>query len=75
MERSEAIDQSVIYTSQNPVATQGGLIAIYGTLATGGAILKRTDVNPALLENEGRAVVFASLEDLVARIDLPKLDV
>jgi dihydroxy-acid dehydratase len=75
MERSEAIDQSVIYTSQNPVATQGGLIAIYGTLATGGAILKHTDVNPALLENEGRAVVFASLEDLVARIDLPKLDV
>ena len=40
-----------------------------------GAILKRAAATPALLEHEGRAVVFSSLEDLAARIDSPDLDV
>ena len=72
---SEQIDQSVIRTLQDPVDSQGGLIALHGTLAPGGAILKRAAATPALLEHEGRAVVFSSLEDLAARIDSPDLDV
>ena len=51
------------------------MIALHGTLAPGGAILKRAAATPALLEREGRAVVFSSLEDLAARIDSPDLDV
>ena len=72
---SEQIDQSVIRTLQDPVDSQGGLIALHGTLAPGGAILKRAAATPALLEHEGRAVVFSSLEDLAGRIDSPDLDV
>ena len=72
---SRQADQSVIRTLQDPVDSQGGLIAPHGTLAPGGAILKRAAATPALLEHEGRAVVFSSLEDLAARIDSPDLDV
>ncbi len=72
---SEQIDQSVIRTLQDPVDAKGGLIALHGTLAPEGAILKRAAATPALLEHEGRAVVFSSLEDLAARIDSPDLDV
>ena len=72
---SKQADQSVIRDIQNPIDSQGGLIALHGTLAPGGAILKRAAATPALLEHEGRAVVFSSLEDLAARIDSPDLDV
>ena len=53
----------------------GGLVALFGTLAPGGAILKRSAADARLFEHEGRAVVFESLEDLSARIDDPDLDV
>src|SRR3546814_16444456 len=53
----------------------GGLVALSGTLAPKGAILKRAAATPGLFEREGRAVVFTSLEDLSRRIDDPDLDV
>jgi dihydroxy-acid dehydratase len=37
--------------------------------------LKRSAADPRLFEHTGRAIVFASLEDLSARIDDPDLDV
>ena len=49
-ESSEQIDQNVIRTLQNPVDSKGGLIALHGTLAPGGAILKRAAATPTLLE-------------------------
>ena len=42
----------------------GGLVALFGSLAPGGAILKRSAADARLFEHEGRAVVFTSLEDL-----------
>ena len=74
-EQAETADLSVIRNTQNPVDAQGGLIALHGALAPGGAILKRAAATSSLLEHEGRAVVFSSLEDLAARIDAPDLDV
>ena len=74
-EQAETTDLSVIRNTQNPVDAQGGLIALHGTLAPEGAILKRAAATPSLLEHDGRAVVFSSLEDLAARIDSPDLDV
>ena len=58
-----------------PVSEVGGLVALFGSLAPGGAILKRSAADARLFEHEGRAVVFASLEDLAARIDDPDLEV
>src|SRR4029077_7732113 len=59
----------------DPFQDKGGLVALEGTLAPNGAIIKRSAADPALFEREGRAVVFSSLEDLAARIDAPELDV
>ena len=55
--------------------TVGGLIALEGSLAPNGALLKRAAADKRLFETEGRAVVFENLEDLAARIDSPELDV
>jgi dihydroxy-acid dehydratase len=68
-------DDRFIRTMGNPVDPRGGLIALRGTLAPGGAILKRAAATPGLLEHEGRAVVFSSLEDLALRVDDPDLDI
>jgi dihydroxy-acid dehydratase len=59
----------------NPIYAQGGLVALFGSLAPNGAILKRSAADPTLFEKEGRAVVFTSLDDLAKRVDDPDLDV
>lgn len=72
---SDPIGRDVIREASNPISREGGLIALHGSLAPEGAILKRAAATPELLEHEGRAVVFSSLEDLSNRIDDPDLDV
>jgi dihydroxy-acid dehydratase len=67
--------QTVVTTLAAPLYPQGGIAVLYGNLAPGGAIIKQAAANPALMEHEGRAVVFENLEDLAARIDAPALDV
>jgi dihydroxy-acid dehydratase len=69
------VDRAVVRPLAEPLATQGGLVALFGSLAPGGAILKRSAADPKLFEKEGRAVVFSSLDDLSGRIDEPNLDV
>ncbi len=71
----DPIDRAFIRAAADPVSPLGGLIALSGSLAPEGAILKRAAATPSLLEHEGRAVVFSSLEDLSNRIDDPNLDV
>ena len=46
-----------------------------GNLAPGGAIIKQSAADAALMEHEGRAVVFEKIEDLARRIDADDLDV
>jgi dihydroxy-acid dehydratase len=76
LEREPAwVDRSVVKPLAGPLAKEGGLVALFGSLAPNGAILKRSAADPALFEREGRAVVFTSLDDLAARIDDPALDV
>ena len=69
------VDRGVIRGAREPFQPVGGLVALFGSLAPGGAILKRSAADARLFEIEGRAVVFDSLEDLAARIDDPALDV
>jgi dihydroxy-acid dehydratase len=76
LERHPAwVDRAVVKPFKEPLAPQGGLVALFGSLAPNGAILKRSAADPKLFEKEGRAVVFSSLDDLSARIDDPGLDV
>ncbi|MBT5191316.1 MAG: dihydroxy-acid dehydratase [Rhodospirillaceae bacterium] len=69
------VDRDVINAFDDPVEPEGGLVALFGSLAPEGAILKRSAADRNLFEKEGRAVVFSSLEDLSNRIDDPDLDV
>ena len=69
------VDRNFIAERGKPLEPEGGLVALFGNLAPGGAILKRSAADSRLFEHEGRAVVFTSLTDLAARIDDPKLDV
>jgi dihydroxy-acid dehydratase len=78
-ERLEAepawVDRNVVKPLEAPLSKEGGLVALFGSLAPNGAILKRSAADPKLFERDGRAVVFTSLDDLAARIDDPALDV
>jgi dihydroxy-acid dehydratase len=69
------VNPDIIRPVENPIQGEGGLVALFGSLAPNGAILKRAAADPKLFEREARAVVFTSLEDLSKRIDDPALDV
>src|SRR5690606_19278925 len=68
-------EQDVVRTRDNPIYPQGGIAVLEGNLAPGGAIIKQASADQALMEHEGRAVVFENLEDMAARIDDESLDV
>lgn len=67
--------QDVIRSLADPIYPQGGIAVLRGNLAPGGAIIKQSAAHPALMEHEGRAVVFEDAADLAGRIDDPDLDV
>jgi len=67
--------QDVVRPFASPIFKEGGIAVLRGNLAPGGAIVKQSAATPGLLQHEGRAVVFDSLEDLAARIDSLELDV
>jgi dihydroxy-acid dehydratase len=68
-------NQTIIRTAASPVKPTGGMAVLRGNLAPGGAVIKHSAASPALLSHTGRAVVFASVEDMVRRMDDPDLDV
>lgn len=74
-EADEWIDHKIVRPASDPIEPVGGLVALFGSLAPRGAILKRSAADKNLFEKEGRVVLFTSLEDLSDRIDDPDLDV
>jgi dihydroxy-acid dehydratase len=70
-----AFSQDVVRPMSNPIYPQGGIAFLRGNLAPGGAIIKQSAASAALMEHEGRAVVFENLEDMAQRIDNLELDV
>jgi dihydroxy-acid dehydratase len=71
----EVPGQTVIRTRAAPLKPMGAMAVLRGNLAPRGAIIKQSAASPALLQHEGRAVVFDSIEDLTLRIDDEALDV
>jgi dihydroxy-acid dehydratase len=59
----------------DPVVPGEALAVLRGSLAPGGAILKRAAASDRLLRHEGPALVFDGLDDLARRIDDPDLPV
>ena len=69
------VDRGVIRSRGGPVRVDGGLVALFGTLAPGGAILKRSAADPALFEREAGPWSSTRSRTWHARIDDPQLDV
>lgn len=67
--------QDVIRTRTNPIKREGAMAILHGNLAPRGAVIKHSAASATLLQHSGRAVVFDSVEDLIARIDNPSLEV
>jgi dihydroxy-acid dehydratase len=68
-------DRDVIATLEQPLQPVGGLVVLHGTLAPGGALIKRSVASERLMHHRGHAVVFEDIEDLARRIDDPELEV
>ncbi len=71
----EAVAQDVIRSLAAPLKNEGSMAVLYGNLAPRGAVIKQSAAAPALMRHTGRAVVFDSVEDMMARIDQPNLNV
>jgi dihydroxy-acid dehydratase len=72
---AEVMDRTVIRPLSEPLHAEGGTVILRGNLCPDGAVLKHTAATPELLTHRGRALVFTSVDDLVARIDDPELPV
>jgi L-arabonate dehydrase len=71
----EAGDRKVIASAEEPLSHHGALVVLRGTLCPDGAIIKVAAADPALLQHEGRAVVFEGIHDLAERLEDPDLDI
>jgi dihydroxy-acid dehydratase len=67
--------QDVIRARAQPIKKEGAMAVLRGNLAPRGAVIKQSAASPALLQHEGRALVFENVEDMAARIDDPDLEV
>jgi dihydroxy-acid dehydratase len=67
--------QTVIKPRNAPLKKEGGIAVLRGNLAPRGAVIKQAAASAKLMQHEGRAVVFDSVEDMTKRIDDPALDV
>lgn len=72
---AECFNEDVIRTFEAPVKPAAGLRVLRGNLAPNGAIVKPSAASDHLLEHEGEAYVFESIEDMKANIDREDLPV
>jgi len=70
-----ATGQEVIRRFDAPLKKEGAMAVLHGNLAPRGAVIKQSAATPELMRHAGRAVVFDSVDDMMARIDRPDLDV
>ncbi len=68
-------DADVIRPLDHPVYGEGATAVLRGNLAPNGCVIKPAACEARLLQHEGPALVFASYDDMAARIDDPGLDV
>jgi len=61
-------DSDVIRNIENPYSPTGGLAALFGNLATGGAVVKKSAVAPEMYHVTLKAIVFDGEEDAVNAI-------
>ena len=70
-----SVSGPAIRSRDNALTEDGAFAVVRGSLAPGGAMLKKSAASPSLFRHRGPAVVFSSYEDMRERIDDPDLDV
>ena len=72
---ANCLNREVISTVQTPFNPVSGIVILKGNICQDGAVIKPSAASATLMQHEGPAVVFESIEDFKARIDDPDLDV
>jgi dihydroxy-acid dehydratase len=72
---AEVLDRNVIASLDKPFQGPAAIAVLKGSLAPHGAVIKQSAATANLLKHRGAAVVFDDIDDLIARIDDPDLEV
>lgn len=65
----------VIMPLDKPFKDKAGIVILRGNLCPRGAVIKPSAATPALLQHTGRAVVFETIEEFHATVDIEELDI
>ncbi|HUD63067.1 MAG TPA: IlvD/Edd family dehydratase [Candidatus Sulfotelmatobacter sp.] len=68
-------NSDVIHPYATPFKSHAGIAVLRGNLAPDGAVIKPSAASPQLLQHQGRAVVFESIEEFNSRINDENLDI
>ncbi len=68
IEGRDVRDEDVIHRVARPIGRQGGISILYGSLAPGGAVVKRVAVAPEMMDHSGPARVFDQEETALEAI-------
>jgi dihydroxy-acid dehydratase len=61
---AQVLRPDILYSLDAPLAPQGGIAILYGTLAPEGAVVKQSAVDPKMLVHTGPAIVFECEEEV-----------
>src|SRR5262245_11009904 len=74
IEGARIVNSEVIRPADDPLDRGGALVVLTGSLCPDGAVMKISAADRALLQHEGRAVVFEDIHDMADRVDDPGLE-
>ncbi len=66
--KSQVLDRQVIHSVKDPYSATGGIAILFGNVAPGGAVVKRSAVAPEMMVHRGAARVFDSEEEATKAI-------
>ena len=67
-------DQDLIRPLHNPMAPDGALAVLYGSLAPRGSLVKKSAVTGEMLVHKGPAVVFDCMEDAIQAVTAGRIE-
>ncbi len=68
LEPVQNLNHKIIKDIDSPNSATGGIAILFGNIATGGAVVKRSAVAPEMLQHTGTAKVYYSEEDAIKAI-------
>ncbi|HMB64124.1 MAG TPA: IlvD/Edd family dehydratase [Eudoraea sp.] len=74
-QRAECYNPEVIASMKQPFLEEAGIAVLYGNLCEDGAVIKPSAATPELMTHRGKAVVFETIEEFLASVDQPDLEI